>query len=1109
MFLKSFQKLRNRTSPPTNRRRPAGQRAAKSSLHPRIESLEPRLALAVAVWDGGSLDSDHWSEDFNWVGDVAPHTGDDLVFAAAADQFTSVNDFPAGTRFSSITLEASYELSGNAITLQREGGGVDAPPPAYLGATAGSSSIGFDIALPTPPPIAVDIATPTPPPIVPPNPVRVAQGSGLELAGVVSGAADLEKLGAGTLILSAANTFTGRMLVQDGVLSVAHSQALGGNAAGTELFGSALLRLDGQRGSDLPAEDLTVVGETLTIGQDVSIPQPPPIRLASLGGANVWAGPIHTDVVIPTPPPIRILAESSLELAGVIDGDADLEKVGIAPLILSAANTFTGKITVMTGPLSVRDDEALGASDAGTELVIGAALELFSDVGDVIIGSEPLNFIPPTGGGLPGFPPKFHFGSRGGNNFWGGQIHTNKFADSATTFEIVTESPLELAGVIDGGTDLEKFGVAPLILSAENDFTSQMVIGEGTVSVANDLALGSAGTGTELAVGAELELLGGVFIESEPLDFVPPIGGGLPGFPPKFHFGSRGGDNFWGGRIRTNEFAFAGIAPTFELLAASPLELAGIIDGATDLEKRGAAALVLSAANTFTSHLTVAEGTVSLFDDQALGASSSGTEILEGATLELVGGLIIDSEPLDLGQIGGLGTPLPGFPPKFSFGGRGGNNAWTGPVTVWCELCPVSAAASSTLELAGQVSGDADAALQKIGPGTLILSAANTFRGETFVAEGTLSVRHDLALGAATAATELLSGATLELVGGISVVGEALVLTEVAQPTPPPIRLTSLGGANVWAGPIHTDVFSPTPPPIRILAESSLELAGAIDGDADIQKLGASTLVFSGDSPDYTGTIHLLAGTLVVTGSLPNATVELEGGTFVNEGTVGALTVHGTAAADVIRIAPAGRAEAVEVLVNGVSQGSFTLAQRLVVRAGAGDDDVQATGSIGLSVWLFGEAGHDRLKGGADHDVLVGGDGDDLLHGGQGRDLLIGGRGADRLFGNVDDDILIAGFTSFDANDAALAAIMSEWTSARTYEARFANLRGDATHPQFVDRANGNTFLKADGPNATVFDDGAIDKLTGSSGRDWFFAGDEDQIVDLKDDELADDVESF
>src|SRR5262249_48862968 len=98
------------------------------SSRPGLERLEDRLAPAVAYWDGGSLDSNRWSDAFNWVGDVVPSPGDALVFAAEADQFTAVNDFGPGTTFQSITLEASYDLSGKGITLPSSES-VDLPPP--------------------------------------------------------------------------------------------------------------------------------------------------------------------------------------------------------------------------------------------------------------------------------------------------------------------------------------------------------------------------------------------------------------------------------------------------------------------------------------------------------------------------------------------------------------------------------------------------------------------------------------------------------------------------------------------------------------------------------------------------------------------------------------------------------------------------------------------------------------------------------------------------------------------------------------------------------------------------------------------------------------------
>ena len=199
---------------------------------------------------------------------------------------------------------------------------------------------------------------------------------------------------------------------------------------------------------------------------------------------------------------------------------------------------------------------------------------------------------------------------------------------------------------------------------------------------------------------------------------------------------------------------------------------------------------------------------------------------------------------------------------------------------------------------------------------------------------------------------------------------------------------------------------------------------------------------------------------------------------------------------------PQGSSGAVKVLLNGKDYGTFAAGSfaSIAVFGYGGDDDIELAGSIDVRSCLNGGAGNDRLKGGAGNDILLGGAGDDLLVGGSGRDLLIGGFGADRLVGNSDDDILIAGWTDHDANDAALCSIMDEWTSTRSYAKRTANLV--------------NTHLKADGPGATVHDDGAHDVLTGSAGQDLFFAqldGDagtvKDKITDLSASEFANDID--
>jgi Ca2+-binding RTX toxin-like protein len=148
------------------------------------------------------------------------------------------------------------------------------------------------------------------------------------------------------------------------------------------------------------------------------------------------------------------------------------------------------------------------------------------------------------------------------------------------------------------------------------------------------------------------------------------------------------------------------------------------------------------------------------------------------------------------------------------------------------------------------------------------------------------------------------------------------------------------------------------------------------------------------------------------------------------------------------------------------------------VTAGRGTD-------ISLNNLLRGNGGDDVLEGRGGDDVLIGGDGDDDLYGDDvlythrtGRDILIGGRGADELFGGPDDDLLIAGYTSHDANEAQLARLMSQWRRTdQTYQQRIDHLRNGTGY------ASG-ARLASD----TVFSDLDEDWLQGDAGTDWYWA---------------------
>jgi hypothetical protein len=65
------------------------------------------VSTTTRTWGGGSTANNLWKTKENWVGNVAPIAGDNLVFPSGAAQLESVNDYPAGTVFGSITVSGS------------------------------------------------------------------------------------------------------------------------------------------------------------------------------------------------------------------------------------------------------------------------------------------------------------------------------------------------------------------------------------------------------------------------------------------------------------------------------------------------------------------------------------------------------------------------------------------------------------------------------------------------------------------------------------------------------------------------------------------------------------------------------------------------------------------------------------------------------------------------------------------------------------------------------------------------------------------------------------------------------------------------------------------
>ena len=201
--------------------------------------------------------------------------------------------------------------------------------------------------------------------------------------------------------------------------------------------------------------------------------------------------------------------------------------------------------------------------------------------------------------------------------------------------------------------------------------------------------------------------------------------------------------------------------------------------------------------------------------------------------------------------------------------------------------------------------------------------------------------------------------------------------------------------------------------------------------------------------------------------------------------TDGNLVITGSRDDDRIEVQPDDTQQNILVVAGDQTIGSFDPAAvgSIRIRGLAGDDRIKISKDIVITTIVDGGAGNDDISGGGGNNILLGGPGDDSLQGSGDRDILIGGAGADRLRGAAGDDLLIAGTTLYDDQIADLQHILLGWTSSDSYDSRVAQLR------------SGSGGLSKLDPT-TVLDDGARDTLAGNQGLDWFFAGENDQVID-------------
>jgi fibronectin-binding autotransporter adhesin len=290
--------------------------------------------------------------------------------------------------------------------------------------------------------------------------------------------------------------------------------------------------------------------------------------------------------------------------------------------------------------------------------------------------------------------------------------------------------------------------------------------------------------------------------------------------------------------------------------STNSLTVSAPVSGDADLTKAGTGTVVLSGANTYTGETTVSTGTLSVGHATGLGSTAAGTTVSDGATLNANNVTVAENVTISGNGVGSAGA-LTGT----------GTAGVSGTVTLAANSA-VGANGTDTLTLSGVVSGTG-MNLAKVGTGTVILTAANTYSGTTTVTAGTLQ----LGDGGTTGTLNTASSITVDTGATFAVDRSNAV-----------VQGTDFSGAAITGGGGFTQAGTGT---------TTLNAANTYTGATNVD---AGMLMINGDQSGATGAVSVASGaTLGGSGTIGGNTTIASGGTITagNDGSSGTIGVAG------------------------------------------------------------------------------------------------------------------------------------------------------------------------------------------------------------------------
>jgi autotransporter-associated beta strand protein len=685
-------------------------------------------------------------------------------------------------------------------------------------------------------------------PIVLGKNVNINNGGGtLSINGVISGSGfGITKQGAGVLILSNANTYTGTTTVDGGTLRLSAADRISDSSALTVNTGATF--------------DLNNFNESVG-------------ALNGAGSITLGSGTLTTSV------------GSTATFSGGISGTGGLTKTGSAQLNLSGSNSYTGATAVNNGTLEMQNADALGATNGATTVASGATLKIWSASG-FTTAAEALNI---SGNGVGSGGALLN---EGGNNTYAGAITLQAAsrinANTGTTLTLDVGSGSAITGTHNltfGGSgnivvndniaissgSITKDGAGRLTISGTQTATGGITISSGSLfynssnSGSGAVTVNSGGTlaGTG-SVGATTINSGGTMNP-----------GNSPGSQ-TFATLSWGG----GGHYNWQVYDAAGAAGT----------------GYDTFVSTGLLNITATSTNRFNINLWSLSAINPDANGNAINFTNSNTTNWVLGTFGSISGFSSDAFSLNTFSTNGTGGFQNALNGTFSISTNSSQQLL---------LVYTATASSYTINVGTGVTANQDgagiggaalltgpgASVTKIGAGTVVMTnSLNDYTGSTTIVEGGMSIIVNApvnaagALGSASSPVNLGAstnavaanfnfgaavdnGRTLNIVAGSGAGGTRSITTSIGSGT-----ATQSGGVTVG-----------TNTAITAASGSTLAISGALSGSGTLNINGSGVTVLSGNSSTFSGAITNQSGSTLRVGNnngLGTGGLTLNGGTL-------------------------------------------------------------------------------------------------------------------------------------------------------------------------------------------------------------------------------------